>query len=84
MFVCVCLFVHVFLGLVPKPTCKMEKKGKHKERAWAACSQLPPDHMQWRAHGPRGNCTPGAGTVREEEAEAGKEAAEVAEQTSGW
>lgn len=60
----------------------MEKKGEHKERAGAARSQLPPDHVQRRAHGPRGDRTQGARAGREEETEAGAEAAEVAEQTS--
>lgn len=60
----------------------MEKKGEHKERARAACSQLPPDHVQRRAHGPRGDRTPGARAGREEETETGEEASEVTEQTS--
>lgn len=60
----------------------MEKKGEHKERAWTTCSQLPPNHVQWRAHGPRGDCATRAGAGREEETETRAEDAEVAEQAS--
>lgn len=60
----------------------MEEKGEYEERSGAACPQLPPDHLQRRAHGSRGDRTAGTGACREEEAEAGEEATEVAGQTA--
>lgn len=57
----------------------MEKKGEHKERAGPTCSQLPPDHLQRRAHGPGGDSTKGARAGGEEEEETGEEAAQVPE-----
>lgn len=76
------LFLCLSAGLVSEPTGKMAEKGEYKERSGAACPQLPPDHLQWRAHGSRGDRAAGAGARREEEAEAGAEAAEVTGQTA--
>lgn len=70
--------------MVPEPQSQVEEKGEHEERAGSTCSQRPPDHLQWGAHGPGGDRPERAGEAGEEEAQAGAAAAQVAEQAAGW
>lgn len=57
----------------------MEKKGEHEKGAGATCTQLPSDDLQWRAHGPGGNCTQRTGEDGKKEKETRKTAFKIPE-----